>query len=61
MVSLLNNTMMFPYNLIAKGGYFLVALVCLSVCVFVDNVIQKVMNGLRQNFTGSVLGSTMKN
>ena len=44
---------------------FLVALVCLSVCLFVD-ITQNVMNGLGLNFIrgaggGGVLGSTMKN
>ena len=29
-----------------KEVMFLVALVCLSVCLFVDNITQKVMNGL---------------
>ena len=38
---------------------FLVALVCLSVCLSVDNITQNVMNGLE--FYGGVLGSTMKN
>ena len=36
--------------LLGKGGYVLVALVslsvCLSVCLSVDNITQKVMNGL---------------
>ena len=29
---------------------FLVALVCLFVCLSVDNITQKVMNGLGRNF-----------
>ena len=51
------------YYLLGKGGYmFLVALVCLlSVCLSVDNIIQKVMNGLGMKFYGGVLGKTMKN
>ena len=32
--------------LLGKGGYVLVALVSLSVCLSVDNITQKVMNGL---------------
>ena len=36
---------------------FLVVLVCL----FVDNITQKVMNGFGMEFYGEVLGSTMKN
>ena len=46
---------------------FLVALVCLSVCVLLYNITQKVMNGLGRNFMGGggggggVLGSTIKN
>ena len=31
------------------------------VCLFVDNITQKVMNGLGWNFMGGVLGSTVKN
>ena len=31
---------------LAKEVMFLVALVCLFVCLFVDNISQKVMNGL---------------
>ena len=33
----------------------------LSVCLSVDNITQKVMNGLGMKFYGGVLGSTMKN
>ena len=33
------------YYLLGKGGYVLVALVSLSVCLSVDNITQKVMNG----------------
>ena len=40
---------------------FLVALICLSVCLSVDNITQKVMNGLDLNFYGGVLGITIKN
>ena len=34
------------FTSLAKEVMFLLALVCLSVCLFVDNIIQKVMNGL---------------
>ena len=39
-----------PYYLRGKRGYeimFLVALVCLSVCLFVSNITQDVMKGLQ--------------
>ena len=43
-----------PPYLLGKGGYFLVALISLSVCLFVclsvDNITQKVINGLGLNF-----------
>ena len=32
---------------LAKEVKFLVALICLFVCLFVDNITQEVMNGLR--------------
>ena len=35
---------------LAKEVMFLVVLVCLFVCLFVDNITQKVMNGLGLNF-----------
>ena len=34
------------YYLLGKEVMFLVALVCLSVCLSVDNITQKVINGL---------------
>ena len=50
---------------LAKEVMFLVALVslsvCLSVCLSVDNITQKVMNGLGWNFYGRILSSTRKN
>ena len=46
---------------LAKEVMFLVALVCLFVCLFVYNITQKVMNGLGWNFSGRVLRSTVKN
>ena len=38
-----------PYYLLGKGGYVFGGVglsVCLSVCLFVDNITQTVMNGL---------------
>ena len=35
---------------LSKEVMFLVALVCLFVCLFVANITQKVMNGLERNF-----------
>ena len=46
---------------LAKEVMFLMGLVCLFVFLFVDNITQKVMNGLGCNFYGRVLGSTVKN
>ena len=40
---------------------FLVALVCLSVCLFVDNITHKCFERIGMKFYGGVLGSTMKN
>ena len=40
---------------------FLVALVCLSVHLLVNNITQTVMNGLQWNFYGGVQGGTIKN
>ena len=34
------------FTSLAKKVMFLVALVCLFVCLFVDNITQSVMNGL---------------
>ena len=51
--------------MVAKEVMYLVALVCLfvclSVCLSVDNITQKVINGLGWNFMEGALGSTMKN
>ena len=38
------------FTSLAKEVMFLVALVCLSVCLSVDNITQKDMNGLGWNF-----------
>ena len=46
---------------LAKEVMFLVALVCLSVCLSVNNITQKVMNGLGWNFMDGSCSSTSKN
>ena len=52
-------------NSLAKEVMFLVALVCLSVylfvCLSVDNITQKNYELIGMKFYGGVLGSTMKN
>ena len=35
---------------LAKGGYVLVVLVCLFICLFVNKITPQVMNGLGWNF-----------
>ena len=44
-----------------KEVMLLVALVCLSVCLFVDNIIQKRYKQIKLKFYGRMLYSTMKN
>ena len=46
---------------LAKEVMFLVALVCLFVCLSVDNITQKTYERIGMKFYGGVLGSTMKN
>ena len=46
---------------LAKEVMFLVTLVCLSVCLSVDNITQRVMKGIGVKLYGGILGSTMKN
>ena len=41
-----NSDVDMSYYLLGKGSYSLAALVCLSVCPFVSNITQKLINGL---------------
>ena len=46
---------------LAKEVIFWGALVCLSVCLSVDNITQKCYERIGLKFYGGVLGSTVKN
>ena len=54
-------TEMYLFTSLAKEVMFLVALVCLSVCLSVDNITQKSYERIGVKFYGGVLGSTMTN
>ena len=46
----ISGTVFWYFYLLGKGGIFLVALICLFVCLSVSSVTQKVMTRLQRNF-----------